>query len=60
MHGSQVIFQLIVGLVILLACWFIAERFSPDPLITKLVQLALFLVALYLVVTKVLPLVGIG
>ena len=51
--------SLIIAVAILIIAWFVCERFSPDPLITKIVQVILFVIALYLVVTKLLPLVGV-
>ncbi len=51
--------SLIIALAILIVIWLVAERFSPDPLITKIVQVILFVVALYLVISKLLPMVGI-
>lgn len=49
--------SLIVAIAVLLISWFVVARFSPDPLITKVAQVIIFLVALYFVVTKLLPLV---
>ncbi len=52
--------QLIIIACVLIAAWFVIERFSPDPLITKLCQIAIFVIALIVIVMKVLPLVGIS
>lgn len=50
--------------IILVVCaaliiWAIAERFSPDPLITRIVQIVLFVVVLVVLITKLLPLLGV-
>jgi len=52
--------KLIVAVAILIIAWFITERFSPDPLITKIVQVILFLIALFLIIKLLLPLVGVS
>jgi Co/Zn/Cd efflux system component len=52
--------QLIIAIAVLLVVWWVAERFSPDPLITKIVQVIIFVLALMLVFTKVLPMVGVS
>ena len=52
--------SLIVTVCILLIAWFVIERFSPDPLVTKIAQIIIFVIALILVVTKLLPMVGIS
>ena len=57
---SHPLVQLIIIVAILIAAWFIVERFSPDPLITKLCQILIFVLALVVVVTKLLPLVGVS
>lgn len=49
---------LILIVALLIAAWFIVERFSPDPLITKLCQIAIFIAALYVIVKHVWPLVA--
>lgn len=54
------LFALIVVVALLIAAWFVVERFSPDPLVTKLCQIGIFLVALYVVIMKLLPMAGIG
>jgi hypothetical protein len=43
----------------LLIAWWVNDRFSPDPLITKIVQVVIFIVALVVVITKLLPLAGV-
>jgi hypothetical protein len=49
---------IIVGVAIII--WIVAERFSPDPLITKIVQIVLFIVVLVILLTKLFPLLGVG
>ncbi len=51
-------FALIIIVALLIGAWFVVERFSPDPLITKLCQIALFIVAIWVVIAKLLPLAG--
>ncbi len=48
-----IIVVVVVGLII----YWVAERFSPDPLITKIVQVIVFAVVLIVLVTKLLPLI---
>lgn len=52
--------QVIIIICLLMGAYFVVERFSPDPLVTKLCQIAIFVIAMIVVVTKILPLVGIG
>jgi hypothetical protein len=49
-----VIIVVVVGLII----YWVAERFSPDPLITKIVQVVVFAVVLIVIIVKLLPLLG--
>jgi len=49
-----IIVIVVVGLII----WWVAERFSPDPLITKIVQVIVFAVVLIVIITKLFPLLG--
>lgn len=51
---------LIVTIGIALIIWVVAERFSPDPLITKIVQIVLFIVVLVVIIAKLLPMLGMG
>ena len=51
-----VIIVIIVGLII----WYVAEQFSPDPLITKIVQIVVFGVVLIVLLLKLFPLLGIA
>jgi hypothetical protein len=52
--------NIIIAIAVLLVAWWIAERFSPDPLITKIVQVVIFVIALLLVIKMVLPLAGLS
>jgi len=47
-----IIIVVVVGLII----YWVAERFSPDPLITKIVQVVVFAIVLIVLITKLLPL----
>jgi len=51
---------IIVIIGVALIIWYVAERFSPDPLITKIVQIVLFIVVLVVIITKLLPLLGLS
>lgn len=51
-----VITVVVVGLII----WLVAERFSPDPLITKIVQVVVFAAVLIVLLMKLVPLLGIS
>ncbi len=51
---------LIIAVCILIVAWFVVERFSPDPLITKICQIIIFVIALLLIVQKLLPMVGVS
>lgn len=57
---THALFQIAVIIVVILIAYWVAERFSPDPLVTKIVQVALFLVALWVVIFKILPLAGVS
>jgi hypothetical protein len=54
------IMNLIIAVAVLIIAWMIIERFSPDPLITKICQIGIFVVALLLVLKLVLPLAGVS
>ncbi len=53
-----VLVPVIVVIVIGLVIYWVAERFSPDPLITKIIQVIVFAVVLIVLVTRLLPLVA--
>jgi len=57
---SHQLIQLVVAVAILLIAWWCVERFSPDPLITKICQVIIFVLALAVIVTKILPMVGVS
>lgn len=59
MHALiAVLVPVIVVVVIGLIVWWVAERFSPDPLVTKIVQVVIFAVVLIVIIMKLLPLMG--
>ena len=51
-----VIIVVVVGLII----YWVAERFSPDPLITKIIQVVVFAIVLIVLLLKLVPLLGMG
>ena len=57
---THALFQIIVIVVVLLVVWWVAVRFSPDPLVTKIIQVVIFLIALWVAFFKVLPLAGVS
>jgi hypothetical protein len=54
------ILNIIIAVAVLIIAWLIVERFSPDPLITKIAQIAIFVIALVLVLKLLLPLAGVS
>jgi hypothetical protein len=61
MHGLvAVLVPIIIVVAGALIIWYVAERFSPDPLITKIVQVVVFVVVLVVLIMKLLPLMGVG
>jgi hypothetical protein len=61
MHGLlTILIPIIIVVVVALIIWYAAERFSPDPFITKIVQIIVFAVVLIVLLTKLVPLLGIG
>jgi hypothetical protein len=52
--------QLIIAIAVLIVAWMVIQRFSPDPLITKIAQIIIFVVAVVIVLRMVLPLAGIN
>jgi hypothetical protein len=52
--------NIIIAVAVLIIAWMIIDRFSPDPLITKICQIAIFVVALLLILKLVLPLAGVS
>lgn len=57
---TGLLLEIIIAIAVLIVAWLVAERFSPDPLITKIVQIIIFVVALYLIIAKLLPAVGVS
>ena len=49
---------IIVIIVIALIIIWVAERFSPDPLITKIIQVVVFAVVLIALLMKLVPMLG--
>ena len=49
---------IIVIVVVALIIWYAAERFSPDPFITKIIQIIVFAVVLIALLLKLTPLLG--
>jgi len=59
MHALiAILIPVIVIVVIGLIIWWVAERFSPDPLITKIVQVIIFAAVLIVIITKLLPILA--
>lgn len=54
------IIQLMIAVAVLIVAWLVVARFSPDPLITKIAQIVIFIIALVLVLRMVLPLAGVS
>ena len=52
--------SLIIVICILIVAWLVVERFSPDPLITTICKIIIFIVALLVVIQKLLPMVGVS
>ena len=57
---TTILVPLIVTIGVALIIWYVAERFSPDPLITKIVQIVLFILVLVVLLTKLFPMLGFG
>ncbi len=52
---TQLLWTTLVVVACAIAAWFIMERFSPDGLLTKLIQIAIFLFVAWWVVFKLIP-----
>ncbi len=54
----------LIPIILILACaliaWWVTERFSPDPLLTKIVQVVIFIIVLMVVILKLLPMAGVS
>ncbi len=57
---THALFGIIVIICILLIAYWCLQRFSPDALITQIGSVIIFLIALWVIVTKVLPLAGVS
>jgi hypothetical protein len=51
---------IIIVIAVALIIWVCVERFSPDPLITKITQIVVFVVVLVVLLLKLIPLLGVG
>ncbi len=61
MHAlTAVLVPIIIIVAVALIIWYAAERFSPDPFITKIVQIIVFVVVLVAILLKLVPLLGIA
>lgn len=59
MHAlTAILVPIIIVVTVALIIWYVAERFSPDPLITKIVQIIVFAVVLIVLLLKLLPLLA--
>lgn len=54
----EALIQLLIILAVLIVAWFIIVRFSPDPLITKICQIIIFVIALVVILKMLLPIAG--
>ena len=57
---TGILVPLIIVILIALIIWWVTERFSPDPLITKIVQVVIFVLVLIFLITRLLPMLGAG
>ena len=57
MHGLPPLVPIIIKVAIAIIAWFVVDRFSPDPLLTKICKIIIFVVVLVVIV---LPLLGVG
>jgi hypothetical protein len=54
---SQIVPIIVLIVVALIIVW-VTERFSPDPLITKIIKVVVFAVVLIALFTKLFPMLG--
>jgi Co/Zn/Cd efflux system component len=54
---TSMLVPIILIVAVALIIWYAAERFSPDPLITKIVQIVVFAMVLVVLLMKLLPLI---
>lgn len=60
MHAAGALWTIIVAVVVLIIAWVLVERFAPDPTLAWLGKIVIFLVAVWIVIFKVLPMIGIS
>ncbi len=53
---TALLVPMIILVVVCLIIWYAAERWSPDPFITKVVQIVIFAIVLIFIITHLLPL----
>lgn len=53
---TAILIPIIVVVAVGIIIWYAAERFSPDPFITKIVQIVVFAIVLIVLLQKLLPL----
>lgn len=59
MHALVAVFvPVIIIIAVALILWYVIERFSPDPLVTKICQIVIFVVVLVVILTKLFPLIA--
>lgn len=52
------IILVVILVVVALIIWWVAETFSPHPLVTKIVQAVVFAAVLIVLLTKFIPMLG--
>jgi len=52
--------HLLIVLSVLIVAWLVVQRALPDPLITKIAQIIIFVVVVIVVLRMVLPLAGVS
>ena len=54
----------IIPIITIIACaliaWVATDRFSPDPLLTYIVKIVIFVVVLLVIILKLLPMAGLS
>jgi len=56
---TQSLIALIIAVAVLIIAWLVIERFSPDPTITMICKIVIFVIALVLILKLLLPMVGV-
>lgn len=49
--------HIIIAIAVLIVAWLVVERFSPDPLITQIAKIVIFVAALVLILYALVPMV---